>query len=225
MNEKLDLVQILKDCPLGTKFYSPLFGEVLLRRIKQDVDGYVIAAKTARTQVDCSFTADGRYYESEIDGECMLFPSKDCRDWAQFKQPQPTQFAKGDHIVWRGDDGEFLGVFAEYSESGKSKVVIFHGERSALVEVYTNDLTKLEKFDKKLLKAGDAVLARDGDLGEWSYTLFSHLRKGEHAFCASCCAWRQCVPYNQETQYMLGKCCKEPKFYNLTEENYAEDNV
>ena len=28
MNEKIDLTQILKDCPKGTKFYTPIWGEV-----------------------------------------------------------------------------------------------------------------------------------------------------------------------------------------------------
>lgn len=30
MNENINLVEILKDCPKGTKLYSPLFGEVTL---------------------------------------------------------------------------------------------------------------------------------------------------------------------------------------------------
>ena len=33
MNEKLNLVEILKDCPKGTKLYSPIFGEVELDKI------------------------------------------------------------------------------------------------------------------------------------------------------------------------------------------------
>ena len=28
MNENLDLTKILKGCPKGTKFYSPIYGEV-----------------------------------------------------------------------------------------------------------------------------------------------------------------------------------------------------
>ena len=31
MNEKLNLVEILKDCPTGTKFYTPVCGEVSFR--------------------------------------------------------------------------------------------------------------------------------------------------------------------------------------------------
>ena len=30
MNEKLNFVEILKDCPTGTKFYTSVWGEVFL---------------------------------------------------------------------------------------------------------------------------------------------------------------------------------------------------
>ena len=34
MNENLNLVEILKDCPEGTKLYSPVFGEVEFESIQ-----------------------------------------------------------------------------------------------------------------------------------------------------------------------------------------------
>lgn len=34
MNENLNLVEILKDCPEGTELYSPIIGEVVFKRIK-----------------------------------------------------------------------------------------------------------------------------------------------------------------------------------------------
>lgn len=36
MNEKLNLVEILKDCLTGTKFYTPVFGEVSFRKLLKD---------------------------------------------------------------------------------------------------------------------------------------------------------------------------------------------
>ena len=33
MNENIDLTKILKDCPKGTKLYSPIFGDVMFERI------------------------------------------------------------------------------------------------------------------------------------------------------------------------------------------------
>ena len=36
MNENIDLTQILKDCPKGTKFYSTVLGEVTFKDIVDD---------------------------------------------------------------------------------------------------------------------------------------------------------------------------------------------
>ena len=42
MNEKLDLVEILKDCPRGMKLYSPLCGEVVLNSVDEYCIDYPI---------------------------------------------------------------------------------------------------------------------------------------------------------------------------------------
>ena len=80
----LDLVEILKNCPKGTKLYSTIHGEVILDRV-DDIDIYYpIVVKYNDSQIE--FTSDGKYY-IEYDGECTLFPSKDQRDWSKFKAP------------------------------------------------------------------------------------------------------------------------------------------
>ena len=82
MNENLNLVEILKDCPKGTKLYSPLFGEVEFQEVIEDFNFPInVMAKYGNIY---SFTFLGRLYKS-YEGECMLFPSKDQRDWSKFK--------------------------------------------------------------------------------------------------------------------------------------------
>lgn len=218
--ETLDLTKILAGCPKGTLLYSTIHGYVAFEELAPTAEYYPIMVTATYSNGDtgtASFARDGRFYESFIGGECTLFPSKECRDWSQFKQPQ-QEFKKGDHILWHNNDNnEFLGVFVGYTENEQGVINLFQGDHYCGVDVYIKDLTKVEKFDPKMLKTGDAVLVRDNEMGEWSYSLFSHIREGERAFCASCCAWRHCVPYNQETQYMIGMCCKAPKFYDLTD--------
>ncbi len=85
MNENLNLVEILKDCPKGTKLYSPALGEVELRYV-EDNTNYPIAVRINEISTD-RFTADGKLF-GELDGECLLFPSKDQRDWSKFKPEQ-----------------------------------------------------------------------------------------------------------------------------------------
>ena len=81
MNEKINLTEILKYCPAGWELYSSVLGEVSFKEITDDED-YPIT-------VDCenwgseSFTAEGKLYIKD-NGECILFPSKDQRDWSKF---------------------------------------------------------------------------------------------------------------------------------------------
>ena len=83
MNENLNLVEILKDCPKGTKLYSILFGEVKLYKVRHDV----IYIENNVGDTYC-LTSDGRYM-SRFDGECTLFPSKEQRDWSKFIVKKP----------------------------------------------------------------------------------------------------------------------------------------
>lgn len=79
---------ILKDCPKGTKLYSPLIGEVTLKDVDVDVVlDYPIEVET-QDGVLYEFAGNGQPYKYK-DAECMLFPSKDCRDWGQFVPPMP----------------------------------------------------------------------------------------------------------------------------------------
>ena len=78
MNEKLNLVKILEGCPKGTEFYSPIF--VKVEFINIDLNS-TYSIKTDKT----SFTSDGRYLEN-FTGECMIFPTKDQRDWSKFER-------------------------------------------------------------------------------------------------------------------------------------------
>ena len=80
MNENLNLVEILKGYPKGTKLYSTVFGEVEFEDIK-DNSKYPIIVKYIN--YFNSFTADGKV-DKDFDGECVLFPSKDQRDWSKF---------------------------------------------------------------------------------------------------------------------------------------------
>ena len=84
MNENLNLVEILKDCPKGTKLYSTTYGDVELIRVNQnDNVDYPIEIKLSDDSIS-SVTTDGRLYEY-YNSECILFPSKDQRNWSKFK--------------------------------------------------------------------------------------------------------------------------------------------
>ena len=86
MDKNINLVEILKDCPKGTKLYSPIFGDVEFVRVCQnDSVDFPIEFKLSDESLN-SVTKDGRLYE-EFNGECILFPSEDQRDWSKFAAP------------------------------------------------------------------------------------------------------------------------------------------
>ena len=85
MNENLNIVEILKDYPKGTKLYSTIFGEVKLYKFDKHNNKIWVEDKKCGLS---SITPDGKFSE-EFDGECTIFPSKDQRDWSKFKIKKP----------------------------------------------------------------------------------------------------------------------------------------
>ena len=101
MNENLNLVEILKDCPEGTKLYSPVFGEVEFESINDIIGPIVVTTNTGNAEC---FTADGKMHTYYSD-DCLLFPSKEQRDWSKFnpKKPKfdPKTFQPFDKVLVR----------------------------------------------------------------------------------------------------------------------------
>ena len=83
MNKNIDLTKILKDCPKGTKFYTSVWGEASFERILER-GFYTIGIDTLSGYK--YLTKEGRYINAD-DAECILFPSKDQRDWSKFTAP------------------------------------------------------------------------------------------------------------------------------------------
>lgn len=86
MNENIDLTKILKDCPEGTKLYTTIWGEVTFIEVSENVCNlYPIIIYNECDHV--GLTKDGRYLINKQDSECILFPSKNQRDWSKFTAP------------------------------------------------------------------------------------------------------------------------------------------
>mgnify|MGYP006924878832 CR=1 FL=1 len=78
----MNIAEILKYCPKGTKLYSTIFGEVeLIQANKQSLISISVKSKDRHL---IGLYSDGRF---SSEGECVLFPSKDQRDWKKFRLP------------------------------------------------------------------------------------------------------------------------------------------
>ena len=132
MNENLDLTKILKNVPKGTKLYSPVCGECELVEIdSENTHPIICRTKTDGGDICCeTFTADGKFFCDYKNGECVLFPSKENRDWSTFKAPKkhkefepfqkvlsavPIEFG---YEVWNVD------IYSHYDESNRTHFLI-----------------------------------------------------------------------------------------------------
>lgn len=119
MNEKeINIAQILRFNPSYKMLYSPICGGLELSQITND--GTILCMKpgSSSSPQTISFDAYGKvinYGDWEFaDGECVLFPSKDVRDWDVFT------WREGD--VLESKDERDIVVFDSFSRSNKSRL-------------------------------------------------------------------------------------------------------
>lgn len=172
MNENLDLTKILEGCPKGTKLYSTVNGEVIFQNVASFSCNYPITTtaynKNANSMKKACFAKDG-IYMLDYDGECVLFPSKDQRDWSKFER------------FW--------------------------------------DKPKVERFDVNTLQPFDKILVRNHPADPWRTTIFGYII--EYPDKTIDCAgfyWKCCIPYNEETKYLVGTNDDCPEYYKWWEE-------
>ena len=132
MEAKLNIANILKDKPSGTKLYADAFGELKLVKVDK-VDTIYTRTKEGMLY---SFYNDGKY---DKNGEPILVPSKEMRDWNKFA------WKKGDVLV-SNDYGTEVIFYDWYDDT------------------YTNFYGKhyLNSEDKNNIKYNDTFLCTTG---------------------------------------------------------------
>lgn len=84
MNENIDLTKILKNCPEGTELWSDNYGKVRFKCINTSLELPVTVRRT--DGYNAYYTKEG-WYSSDFPASCLLWPSKDCRNWSKFTAP------------------------------------------------------------------------------------------------------------------------------------------
>ena len=81
----INIYEILKDKTEGIKLYCTLFGDVIVVPYKRE-SGFMVELSKGETLVHqiMDFDAFGRITET---GECLIYPSKEQRDWSKFVLP------------------------------------------------------------------------------------------------------------------------------------------
>lgn len=101
-----DIYEILKGVPAGTKLYTPICGKVAFTCLASSKE--VIRTEDKNGGVHC-FDKNGKWME---EGEVMLFPSNEMRDWSKFA------WKKGD--VLAGSFG-VLCIFEKWANADYTK--------------------------------------------------------------------------------------------------------
>ena len=228
MENKINIAEILKDCPKGTKLYSPICGEVELSQICNDCYKYSIIVKNVMGD-SLSFAKDGRFYIQYFDAECLLFPSSEMRDWTKF-------FKRGDVVIKNGGgmaaifDGWANDTYTEFNttinlycdnNTGEEEVCdtfLFRKatemERKRFIEKaerklkgkYNPDTLQVEPVKiERPLKPFDKVLVRNNDGQAWRANYFSHYKNAPDYFYVCINGiYHYCIPYNEYTAHLLG---------------------
>lgn len=102
----LDLREILKNVPKGTILYSTTHGNVCFEWVDLNSKLYPICCHDIHG-TGLGFTKEGKYHYN-YDGECVLFPSKENRDWNTF-----CPFKDGDILYVKTTNTEFIFIYKD----------------------------------------------------------------------------------------------------------------
>lgn len=231
MENKINIAEILRDMPKGTRLYSPLFGECNFDEVcTSDCKTYpIILLTSADTLV--GFTKNGHYVDGFEDAKCLLFPSAKMRCWDKF-------FKRGDIVYnphsqmyavfecWaNGDYTEFNTTINYYKDHtfGEEEVcdtkcfVKANDEQKALFIAaaekyyggkYNPETLQVEPVKvvepKCSFKPFQEVLVRNSDADIWIAAHFSRYNnKNPYCYITTLCAYKQCVSY-EGNEYLLG---------------------
>lgn len=165
MEQKLNIAEILKDKPVELKLYSSTFGYIKFNCVHKNK----VYFSSEDTNVH-SVKSNGKMYDS---GECIIFPSKEMRDWNKFswKKGDVLTNSSGFQIFfdkWANEDyTKFLGKIKLLGNSHCYDTAYYtlSSEEEALefiksVEEINNGKLNLEtlRIEKPEFKDGDIVV-------------------------------------------------------------------
>lgn len=231
----MDLTKILK---VGDKVYSPLFGDCIITDINVTAK-HSIKVKCPDGNYN-TFTKDGKFYS--FSPECLLFPSENNRDWnsiPKFKNGDVIISPCGNiaifsHIGSVGDRNNIIFYHCILPPIGPLKVKIDCGigsvdncslatnkQKERIFQALKANSYKwnaetgiIEQFVS--FKPFDKVLVRDDpgyDQDHWCCDFFSH--NDDDCFVTTGGDWSQCIPYNKETEHLVGTNQDCPEKYKI----------
>ena len=140
MEAKINIAEILKDKPKGLNLYSPVYGKVKFEAVHKDKIYFY------HDMNEHSVKSNGKSFD---DGEVVIFPSQEMRDWSKFAWKPGDVLVNKDgnvHIIFDGfEDDTYKNFHGQYYlwEEGGSIVSSEEDENY----MQTSDFNKANKED------------------------------------------------------------------------------
>lgn len=231
MENNINIAEILRDMPKGTKLYSPLFGECNLDNVR--TSNREIYPIVLLTSVDTSVG----FIKTDIISKVLktrsvFFPSDKMRRWDKF-------FKRGDIVYnlyskmyavfecWTNDDyTEFNTTINYYDDhtfgeeevcttdsfvkaTDKQRVEFIEAAEKHYGGKYNPETLQVEPVkvveSKRSFEPFQKVLVRDAKDEVWKADYFSHYEEGDKIAPYVCVGsyFRQCIPY-EGSEHLLG---------------------
>lgn len=190
METKINVAAILKDKPQGTKLYSLTYGDCFYQEYTGDF------GIECQSQNGVQFNLDeyGRYC---IEGECILFPSKEMRDWEKFawKRGDVLVNSRGLKILfdrWANDNyTSFYAKTINLVEDGflDTNLHTLASEKEAKSFIKCIEEKLGGKLNRETLEIEKQPEYKDGDImvsNSGSIVLVKEIKCGERVYYHAC---------------------------------------
>lgn len=135
MEKKINIAEILKDKPEGTKLWTDMFGSVMLYVVTDACDAFQVKHHNKEPWFD----KDGKLYK---EGVLCIYPSKSMRDWEKFS------WKKGDVLI---SDCGFMCIFKEWASDDYTKFNgCYSNSRDGYEDVSNAETAKFDKLENNI---------------------------------------------------------------------------
>ena len=132
--KNIDIYEILKDEEYGTELYTPICGKVWHSGMANDKDSAKAIWTEDKDGREHFFDKNGKIYK---EGEVLLFPSNEMRDWSKF-------FKKGDVLVHR--DCDIHVIFEGFKDNRYTRFKSKHYLWKECFEDYNKEVSEMITF-------------------------------------------------------------------------------
>lgn len=206
---QIDISEILKNYPSGTKLYNVLYGDCYLDKIYDNgnislsipngnVFSLTVNRKGHYVTKSEAIKSNPEYFGIAFQGECVLFPSKSNRNW------KSLTWQDGD-ILMKGDE---TAIFSNFTNNGFDTFELrnIYNKKCdcylwSIEDNNANDWDKIGKSEeakrvKNQVKILDTVLVRNSKNSKWISSVLNRIDSGdEYKYVTGIGSFKYCIPY------------------------------